>query len=224
MPRKRKELNIKGSYLWYFVGLITTDGSLSSDGRHINITSKDSGFLEKLKDSFKLSNKIGVKNKDRVKKAYYIEFSNRNFYEFLLSIGLTPAKSLTQDEVIVPDEFFCDFLRWVVDGDGSIKNWTHPTNKKAQWSLTIYSASPQFIEWLAKSIGLIFRAKGRIHKYEKERPSADMYILKYGKVAAKIILGRCYYKGALSLDRKARLAQACCVSPEGWKRSKTVLN
>ena len=31
---------IKPNDLWYLVGLVATDGSLSLDGRHINITSK----------------------------------------------------------------------------------------------------------------------------------------------------------------------------------------
>ncbi|MDP2929903.1 MAG: LAGLIDADG family homing endonuclease [Candidatus Omnitrophota bacterium] len=87
MPHKRKDLNIVGSKLWYLVGLITTDGCLSSDGRHINITSKDEAYLVKLKNELGLDNKIGVKNKDRPNKAYQIEFANRNLYDFLLSIA-----------------------------------------------------------------------------------------------------------------------------------------
>jgi len=48
MPHKRKDLNIKGANLWCFVGLIASDGSLSSDVRHIDITSKDGdGGLQK---------------------------------------------------------------------------------------------------------------------------------------------------------------------------------
>lgn len=224
MPNKRKDLNITGSNLWYLVGLITTDGCLSSDGRHIDITSKEYEFLKKLKDSIGLTNKIGVKNKDKINEAYYLAFSNRNLYEFLLSIGLTPCKSLTQDEVIVPDEFFCDFLRGIIDGDGSIRSWAHPVNKGIQWSLRIYSPSLSFMEWLQKDIEYFFRARGRIHKYAKEKPRVDMFVLKYGKLAAKAIFNRCYYKNALSLDRKAKLAQKCCSSYVGWRQSKTILN
>lgn len=58
MPQKRKELNIKSKDLWYLIGLITTDGCLSSDGRHIDITSKDYEFLREIKDSFGLAIKI----------------------------------------------------------------------------------------------------------------------------------------------------------------------
>lgn len=224
MPQKRKDLNITGANLWYLVGLITSDGCLSSDRRHINITAKDRDFLEKLKNALGLTNKVGIKNRGEINESHFIEFSNRNLYEFLLSIGLTPCKSLTQDEVIVPDDFFHDFLRGIIDGDGCIRNWIHPDNKREQWSLRVYSPSIFFVEWLCKEIQYLFKAKGRIHKYAKKRPLVDMFTLKYGKMAAKAILNKCYYSGALSLERKARLAQACCLSFVGWKQSKTVLN
>lgn len=65
MPHRRKDLNIAGPNLWYLVGLITTDGCLSSDGRHINITSKDEKYLIKLKNELGLNNKIRAKNEGR---------------------------------------------------------------------------------------------------------------------------------------------------------------
>jgi len=224
MPHKRKDLNITGPNLWYLVGLITTDGCLSCDGIHINITSKDEVYLTKLKNELRLSNKIGVKNKDRPNKAYQIQFANRNMYDFLLSIGLTPAKSLTQNEVIVPDEFFSDFLRGVIDGDGCVRKWTHPTNKNEQWSLRIYSCSLFFVEWLHEEINYLFKAKGRIHREPRKRPRVDMFILKYGKMAARAILDACYYENALAMDRKEKLASECSLSYRGWSKSKTVFN
>ncbi|MFA5084815.1 MAG: LAGLIDADG family homing endonuclease [Candidatus Omnitrophota bacterium] len=224
MLHKRKDLNIVGSNLWYLVGLITTDGCLSSDGRHINITSKDETYLIKLKSELGLNNKIGIKNRDRANKAYQIEFANRNLYDFLLSLGLTPAKSLTQDEVIVPDEFFSDFLRGVIDGDGCIRKWAHPTNKNEQWSLRIYSPSLFFVEWLCKEIECLLKVKGRIHREARKKPLVDMFILKYGKMASRTIFDSCYYKNALAMDRKAKLASECCFSYQGWSKSKTVLN
>ena len=93
MPQKRKELKIGGANLWYLVGLITSDGCLSSDGRHIDITSKDSEFLQEIKNSLGISNKIGIKYNAIKQKAFHIQIANRNLYDFLLSIGLTQNKS-----------------------------------------------------------------------------------------------------------------------------------
>lgn len=223
MAHKRKELKISGANLWYAVGLITSDGCLSTDGRHIDITSKDFELLVDVKNGLGIDNKIGVKNTGKTNETYRIQFSNKNFYEFLLSTGLTPCKSLTQDEVIVQDEFFFDFLRGIIDGDGCIRRWTHPSNNKEQWSLRIYSSSIKFLGWLQKEIEQLLHARGRIHKDEKEKPKADLYTLKYGKLAAQVIFNNCYYEGALSLERKAKLAKACCLSGTGWKKGKTVL-
>ena len=224
MANKRKELKIQGPNLWYLVGLITSDGCLSKDGRHIDITSKEYEFLRKLKDSLGLINKIGVKNKGKINEAHYLQISNRNLYEFLLSVGLTPRKSLIQNKVDVPNEFFHDFLRGLIDGDGSIKSWIHSTNKREQWSLSIYSPSRPFIEWLQKNIERLLRVKGPIHRDIRKKPRVDLFVLKYGKIAAKGILNKCYYKDSLSLDRKAKLAQECFNSYRGWDKSKTVLN
>ena len=223
MPHKRNSLDLAGPPLWYVVGLITSDGCLSSDGRHIDITAKERAFLEKVRKAIGVCNPIGVKNKGRCNEAYRLVFSNRNLYEFLLSVGLTPKKSLTLHKVIVPDEFFYDFLRGVIDGDGCIRSWVHPTNHKEQWSLRIYSSSPFFVGWLRREIEQIARVTGRLHCSAKERPQAGLYVLTYGKLAAQKILGACYYDGALSLDRKARLAEKCCASSVRWMRSKTVL-
>lgn len=212
MANTRKELKVSDQDRWYLVGLIAADGCLSSDGRHINITSKDYDFLAKLIISFGLSSKVGIKNKGQVNQAYYLEFSNRSFYEFLLSIGLTPRKSLTLARVDVPEEWFADFLRGVIDGDGSIRNWIHPSNGIEQWSLRVYSASRPFVEWLGGQIEKQFEVTGAIHQDVRKGPKSNLFVLKYGKIAAKVILGECYYKGSLGLERKARLAGECRIS------------
>lgn len=111
MPQKRKDLKPEGSNLWYLVGLITSDGCLSKDGRHIDITSKDKDFLQTIKKCVGFINHIGIKNKNTYKQAYRIQIANRNFYDFLLSIGLTQSKSLTLKEINVPNQYFVDFLR-----------------------------------------------------------------------------------------------------------------
>ena len=124
----------------------------------------------------------------------------------------------------MPDEFFHDFLRGLIDGDGSIRKWIHFSNKREQWSLTICSPSISFMSWLKRNVERLFYAKGRIHRDKRKEPRVDLFVLKYGKFAARVILNKCYYKNSLSLDRKAKLAQDCLGSYKGWSKSKTVLN
>lgn len=223
MPAHRKQLVFKDKDLWYLVGLIATDGNLSLDGRHINITAKEYDYLEKLKLALGLENKIGKKLNGNNQASYQIQIGNTNLYEFLLSIGLTPKKSLSLGELKVPDEWFVDFLRGVIDGDGSIGHWIHASNGREQWSLRIYSAAPSFMKWLSEKIEKLFHVTGTIHREYRERATTNIYILKYGKMAAKVILAKCYYKNSLGLERKARLVDECRLSSAGWARSKTLL-
>ena len=219
MPHKRKDLNIKGANLWYLVGLITSDGCLSSDGRHIDITSSNYEFLEKLKTHLGLVNRVTTKYGFKKKIAYHIQLCNRSFYDFLLSIGLFPCKSLTLEAINVPTDNFCDFLRGLIDGDGGMQRWFHTTNRREQWNLRIASGSKKFLTWLKDEIEKNIGAKGRLHSESKTQ-----FRLKYGKMAAQRIIKRCYYEGCLGLDRKIRLAQECRDSYIGWKQSKTVLS
>ena len=218
MPNVRKHLHIEDKDLWYLVGLIATDGNLSSDRRHIDITSKHQDFLETIKNTLGLKNKVGTKHRGEGTGEYYrIQIANKNLYEFLLSIGLTPNKSLSLGELKIPLEWVSDFVRGVIDGDGSIRKWAHSSNGREQWSLRIYSASSVFIRWLSQIIEASFFAKGRIHGNGK-----GTFVLKYGKLAAKRILESCYYDKCLSLGRKARLAEVCSASNVGWSKSKTL--
>ncbi|MDD4954065.1 MAG: LAGLIDADG family homing endonuclease [Candidatus Omnitrophica bacterium] len=219
MPQKRKDLKIEGPNLWYLVGLITSDGCLSSDGRHIDITSKDYEFLKEIKDSFRISNKIGVKYNGMKQKSFHIQIANRNFYDFLLSIGLTQRKSLTVGSLNIENQYFVDFLRGLIDGDGSIRRWIHPSNYREQWNLRIYSGSREFIEWLSNAVEQLLRACGKIHKN-----TTSTWVLKYGKMAAREIVKKCYYKGCLGLARKMKLASECANSYRGWSTSTTLAN
>lgn len=200
------------------VGLIATDGCLSSDGRHVDITAKEYDFLEKIKRAYGFENKIGIKRNSSGQVSHHIQISNRDFYELLLTIGLTPKKSLTLQGLEVPQECFHDFIRGVIDGDGSIRTWIHRSNRREQWSLSIYSAAPVFIKWLKEVIEFRCSVAGRIHFDRK-----GVFTLKYGKMAAKRVLKICYYDGCVSLARKARLAKACGASNRGWSVSKTLL-
>ncbi len=219
MPQKRKELKIEGPNLWYLVGLITSDGCLCKDGRHIDITSKDRDFLKLIRERLGLTSQVCVKNKGMDKQAYRIQIASINFYNFLLSIGLMQHKSLILNALKIPNQYFVDFLRGLIDGDGCIRKWIHPSNDREQWSLRIYSGSEQFIRWLKDTAESLLKIKGKIH-----RQSDTQWILKYGKMAAKEISGKCYYNNCLGLERKIKLSQQCVTSYKGWNKSKTVLN
>jgi len=150
--------------LAYTIGLITSDGCLYSDGRHINFTSKDKEQVINFIRCLGLANKIGRKSREKrgVKKYYQVQFGNKKFYHFLCSIGLKPRKSLTLEKIDVPSRFFPDFLRGFFDGDGTFGAFTHPESQHPQLRLRFASASRQFIRWLHQEIKKELDTKGFI--------------------------------------------------------------
>ncbi|MCL5435596.1 MAG: hypothetical protein M1275_00770, partial [Patescibacteria group bacterium] len=113
------------SNLAYAVGLIATDGCLYKDGRHLAFISKDYDLVCQFKELLGLNNKIAKKPSGFVKGGYghWVQFGDVNFYNFLLSIGLTPAKSKTLGPLKIPDRYFFDFIRGHFDGDGSFYSY-----------------------------------------------------------------------------------------------------
>ena len=206
------------NHLWYTVGLIATDGNLSPDGRHINITSKDTKHLIHVKKVLGLTNKIGSKVGAYQTTCSVLQFGDVKFYKFLEQIGLTRKKSLTLKPLKIPKKYFHDFLRGVIDGDGNIQKWIHKSNGNTQWVIKIVSASPIFLPWLKQRINKYLNTDGKIHVYTGHKKRNPLYMLKYGKFASKIILRWCYYPNSLSLPRKLNLAKKCLRSKNGLSK------
>ncbi len=152
------------SEFYYGIGLLATDGSLSSDGRHIEFTSKDIELVKKFKKAFHLKNKIGKKSRcnESQKKYYRVQFGNIELYRYFIRIGLHPDKSLTLGSLDIPRLFFPDFLRGVIDGDGSIGFFKHPESQYKQFRIRITSASQDFLEWLNTKLESYLKLKGKI--------------------------------------------------------------
>lgn len=208
---------------WYFVGLVATDGCLLSDGRHISITSAEKAYLQLIAQRFSLRNKICSKLNGGGQTAYHLQLGNVKLWRVLYKIGLMPRKSLILGPLDIPQLFFPDFIRGVIDGDGNIHRWIHPQNGHEQWELRIYSSALLFTDWLYQRISDRFRVTGCKMTTNHVLPRHTAYRIKFGKMAAKKILGACYYQGALVLPRKQLLADQCVASYSGWTRSLTVL-
>lgn len=187
------------SNLAYAVGLIATDGNLSKDGRHIDLTSKD---LEQIKNFLKAINcnyKISMKPSGYSEKKYYCtQFSNVMLYRFFLKIGLTPAKSKTMGILKIPNKFFADFLRGSLDGDGyTYSYYDHRWKNSFQFYTGFVSASRKHLEWLNLKIEEIYGIKGTIRFHTRA------YSLEFAKKHSLILLKKMYYKeGILYLGRK----------------------
>ncbi len=203
--------NIAPENLWYVVGFIATDGNLSPDMRHINITSKDRAHLFAIRKALGLSNTIGRKCNGSSKKKLYsvLQFGDVNFFKFLVEIGLTPKKSLTLGPLKIQDKYFIHFLRGVIDGDGHLISWIHPSNRHKQWALGITSASPKFSYWLKNEIEVRLGVRGKIYSAFRTPQVNPIYKIKFGKLAMKVIISQIYKPAYLSLNRKFRKSLEC---------------
>ena len=72
--------------LAYAIGLLTADGNLSSDGRHMTFVSKDIELMDSLKNCLGLKNRISMKSSGHTgykeKKYHVIQFGNITLYNF----------------------------------------------------------------------------------------------------------------------------------------------
>lgn len=185
----------------YAVGLITTDGSLSIDGRHINLTSKDIDQIQTFIRILDLKNKIGIKysSQSKEKEYYQVQFGNVKLYRFLVSIGLTPNKTKTIGHLEIPDKYFADFLRGHLDGDGCTYSYNDPRWKKSFMFYTNFvSASRTHLMWIEETIKRLYGISGRI------TPHGTIYHLRYAKKSSCVIIKAMYYKNTLPCLKRKR--------------------
>jgi len=203
--------------LAYVIGLITTDGSLSKDKRHIVFTSSDIGLIKTFKKCLKLTNSI-TKNplsSTSQRQSFRIQFGNVQFYNWLVRIGLSHNKTFKLENILIPDKFFPDFLRGHLDGDGSIITYTdyYNTDKNPKYiyqRLMIYlmSASKNHLIWLQNNIKKLKNIHGAFQIRKPLFRKNSYYVLKFSKKESISLLNWIYYKKKLPcLKRKYQIAK-----------------
>ncbi|MDP3771983.1 MAG: hypothetical protein Q8Q94_01235 [bacterium] len=207
------------SELAYAVGLLVTDGCLSKDGRHIIMRSSETEQLKTFRRCLGIQNKMAVSHNNgyATKPSYRVQFGNIQFYNWLLTIGLFPAKTYTIGKIKIPDDYFADFLRGHLDGDGSISTYTdyYNTYKNPKYTYTrlfvrFLSASQEHMEWIQKNMERIFAIKGHLNEEKPTRKdqTTSMWQLKFAKKDSINLLSWMYYQEGLPcLQRKWMIAQ-----------------
>lgn len=202
-PKPKVKVKIEwSSKLAYAIGLIVTDGCLYKDERHISLTTKDLEQANNFQKCLGISVKNGLKSGGfgKEKKYYHVQFGDVNFYNFLFSIGITSAKSRTIGEVLVPDEFFFDYLRGCFDGDGCFYSYWDPRwCSSHMFYVEFISASEKHILWLRNKLISNTGVSGYLSKVKDK----SFYQLKFAKKEALVIIGKMYYnRKVICLSRK----------------------
>lgn len=213
-------MSAKNNFLWtpdlaYAVGLITTDGNLSKDKRHILFTTTERRLAENLKKCLCLDCKIMVTKPSGFGKklAYRINFGNVNLYNWFLNIWLMPNKTGRLSRLRIPDAFFADFLRGFIDGDGSIFTYKdrYRTYKEKRYVFKrLYtcfnSTSLEHIKWLRSRIYKLLNMLGSLNSYVSGKYKRPLWKLRFAKKDSLKLLSWIYYKPNLPcLLRKKRV-------------------
>lgn len=188
----------------YAIGVLSSDGCLSSDGRHISLKSADLDFVQTFKKILCLENKISTP-RGRVRTHYQIIFGDKVFYQFLLGIGLSPAKSKTIKAVEIPNIYFPDFLRGLFDGDGTFYSfWDKRWPSSLVFQIAFASASRTFIAWLKQRLTELYGVRGFIKQGD------GVQNLGYFKNDSRKLIQIMYYREGLPcLNRKLQKIGAC---------------
>jgi len=190
------------SGLAYAVGLIVSDGYLSSDKAEVGFVSKDLELVETFASALGIQNRITPSGRGgSIKKEYWqIRFKRRDFYDFLLSIGLTPRKSKTIGSINVPPIYFSHFVRGVFDGDGTFWTWWDKRWPNSfGYTLGISSASLSFLNWLQGRLAERYDVKGYLHQGD------GVYTIRYAKGDTRALYRAMYAScDSMYLTRKRR--------------------
>ena len=195
-PRPRRVAPIEWSpELAWVVGLMATDGNLGRGRASLSLVSRDMDLLESARRCLGPDLRITRHGP----KCLRLQWRDRDFYRWLVSVGLTPAKSRTLGPVAVPDHLFADFLRGCVDGDGSVQVYTdrqHASKNERyvyeRLYVSVFSASHRFTEWLQSTIARLFGVNGSISS--RHQPGRTrMWRVRYAKAESVRLLGLMYY-------------------------------
>ncbi|MDD4901586.1 MAG: LAGLIDADG family homing endonuclease [Patescibacteria group bacterium] len=189
MSRPRRDKIKWSPDLAYVVGLITSDGCLSKDGRHIEFTSNDIDLILTFKSILGLKVKIGHKTSGYTGKKYpRLQFGDIVLYNWLKSIGLMPKKSKIIGDLKIPRKYFFDFLRGLFDGDGCFYSyWDKRWKSSFMFYVDFCSASKKFLKWLRKSLSAHLEIRGNL------KIGTNVWNLRFAKEEGLKIIKKMYY-------------------------------
>lgn len=182
----------------YAVGLIATDGCLVTGRKRLQFGSSDRELVELLLRCLQRPARIRVELTQLGNPYYRTQFGAARLYEWLLTIGLTPRKSLTIGPIDVPAEFLVPLARGLLDGDGTITNKSYRADTSGRagyrWEYLqtrFVSASHRHLEWLEAQLRAVLGVCGylqRVHQADGRVISE----LRYGKRASLVLLPTLY--------------------------------
>lgn len=183
----------------YAIGLIASDGNLSKNGRMILFVSKDEEQIVNFCCALGIHPTVGSTYSGLNVRAFRVQVGDVLFYRFLQSIGMMPAKSKVIGRVLIPTEFFFDFMRGCFDGDGCVYSyWDKRWRSSFMFYMSLASASRVFIDWIRDEVQERLGILGHLTS-DKE---GTYFQLKYAKADSLVLIRALYGNGGRCLTRK----------------------
>ncbi len=189
------------------------------------MVSKDVDLLQSLRACLTLRNAITAHG-GGFGEAYRLQWKSRLFYAWLNEIGLTRAKSLTIGPLRIPDEYFADFVRGCIDGDGSIVTYVDEFNatKNPKYVydrlyVSLVSASPCFVRWIQRRISGCCDIAGDVTvRRPNDARHHELWRLRYAKRESLRLLQWLYYSDQIVALRRKRERAARALAGATWYR------
>jgi len=222
---------------YYLLGAFITDGCVHQNRRVVSINSKDYDWLFDINQLISNDNLIKIRNSYPTLLVY-----NREIVKWLISNECVPKKSLIVKFPTVPEKYLPDFIRGMIDGDGSIILSTYKKSRTKQdgsiknyeqlkIGCDFYSSSMDMIDGLSKILDMKeinFSISTKKPK-EMNNQNGKKIISKHncytihirGKNAYKFMQWIYYPNHKISLLRKAKIAEAAINSYNKKLQSET---
>lgn len=202
---------------YYLLGAFITDGCIYKNGTKnyaCQLSSIDTDWLELIK--CKMGSNLKLHN---FKDNYYgLRIIRNDIAQWFIKHGCSPQKTLTVDFPSVPKKFLPDFLRGLMDGDGSLGIYYSEQNNKTytKKSCQFISASLKLIngfKQITDNLNIhscITKKKMIDHELNGKMIKAknQTYSLSFSNEGTKQLLEYIYYPNhKLSMPRKNKIAQ-----------------
>ena len=190
----------------YLLGFILADGCIIqgtykgySDSLKFGVQSKDRDILEKIKSELKSEHKLSQN-----KNAIHLCITSQEIVDDLKGLGIIYRKSLNEIVPKVPSKYAKDFIRGIVDGDGSL--WF---DKRNYPTLSV-SGGENTLRFIRDHFFTKFKLYSKLSRRTySEDIKKYLYQISYRCSSAKKLIEYLYADAKLYLNRKQTVSLKC---------------
>jgi len=211
--KPRVEVNERYFKKWspnmaYILGFILADGCIIkgtykgySDALKFGVQKQDIDILQKIKRELSSKHKISY-----YKNATHLCITSQKLLVILKNLGICYRKSLRENISNIPSKHVRDFIRGIVDGDGSIN-----FDKRGYPTLSIYG-DKQTITFIREHFLLKFDIYSKLNRLTKSKNNRYLFNIAYRCNSAKTLIEYLYSGANVYLKRKFNLSKRAMIT------------